>query len=516
MKFLETLNSIHDRLDRLGDLPVFSATVNRISQISSSKKSNAMALAVAVMKDASLSTRLLRLANSSWCNRGNGRINVVSRAVVLLGFEQIKSISMTLKLIEGFKRTDAGAEIGELLMRSFMTATIAREIAELSGVDDVEETYICGLLHGLGETLVAYTRPDLYQQMIECRHNEGSDWQHIQLEVLGGHFSDIGQDIAHSWGFPQSVVQSMDLMTAEDHPGSIHSNYQLAASADQLLKLISNRSDSNTPGYGEILEQLESRTGQSRTDLTRCLHNAFRMACDMAEEYRLPKDYLTPDLRDSGDQELDEFCRKVAYYIHTRDRPETSESGDDRSAVSSPEPAAPASQLLEQLQIIGDMVSEQRPVQEVLNRVLEAIDSCTEFDRAAFCLISKDHQQLSLRIDQGRRCEDLRRFFRLSRQNREHRLFFRILERGQTLLVTDTGEADWGKRLPEEFTEIVAPAGFVLAPLGIGRKTIGFIYADRLAGGGIISDEDFRRFNQLFMQTRMALAWSSQSQQARQ
>ena len=65
MKYLKTLNAIHAKLGRLGDLPVFSATVNRIQQISSSKEADAMALAMAVMKDANLSARLLRLANSS-------------------------------------------------------------------------------------------------------------------------------------------------------------------------------------------------------------------------------------------------------------------------------------------------------------------------------------------------------------------------------------------------------------------------------------------------------------------
>ncbi len=80
-----------------------------------------------------------------------------------------------------------------------------------------------------------------------------------------------------------------------------------------------------------------------------------------------------------------------------------------------------------------------------------------------------------------------------------------------TLLVTDTQEADWGKRLPTHFTEALNPDGFILAPLGVGKRTIGFIYADKLTGHGGITDEDFRRFNQFFLQTKMALAYSNQT-----
>ncbi|NVK44141.1 MAG: HDOD domain-containing protein [Oceanospirillaceae bacterium] len=61
-----------------------------------------MALAMAVMKDPGLSAKRLRVAKSPGYNRGQGRIEVVSRAVILLGFERIKSLSMTLKPIESF------------------------------------------------------------------------------------------------------------------------------------------------------------------------------------------------------------------------------------------------------------------------------------------------------------------------------------------------------------------------------------------------------------------------------
>lgn len=59
-----THKKIQAQLARLGDLPVFSATLNRIRELSSSEDSDAMMLAMAVMKDANLSARLLRVANT--------------------------------------------------------------------------------------------------------------------------------------------------------------------------------------------------------------------------------------------------------------------------------------------------------------------------------------------------------------------------------------------------------------------------------------------------------------------
>ena len=520
MKYLKTLSAVQNKLDRLGDLPVFSATVNRISQISSSKKSDAMALALAVMKDANLSTRLLRLANSSYCNRGHGRISAVSRAVVLLGFDQIKSLSVTLKLIENFKQSNPSIEISELLIRSFLTATITKEIAEKSQVSDVEESYICGLLYGLGEVLVAYTLPDVYQQMSLLRSKGEQSWEHIQLEELGGHFSDIGQDIAQSWGFPQTVVHSMDLMTAEDQPGNVHNNHQLVSITDQLLKLIYGQQDLAAADFDTLLSRLAEHTGQPADWLVQSLNEAFKMACDMADEYRLPISALIPSLRDSGDEALDEFSRKVAFQMHSRAQA-TKQHSDSDVTINPPEHETTepsnqqhAEQLLQQLQLVGDMIDNQQPVQKIVGQVLTAIESSTGFDRAGFCLLSKDQQQLSMRIAKGRSADKLQRFFNIERNQTEHQFFFKVLKKGMTLLVTDTLEAEWGKRLPEAFRHSLSPRGFVLAPVSVGRKMIGFIYADRLNGEATVTDEDFRRFNQFFMLTKMSLAYSRQSQKS--
>ena len=533
MKYLKTLNAVQEKLDSLGDLPVFSATVNRISEISSSKKADAMALAMAVMKDANLSTRLLRVANSSYCNRGHGRISVVSRAVVLLGFDQVKSLSVTLKLIENFKQSTPSTEISDLLIRSFLTASITREIAENSDVADVEESYICGLLYSLGEILVAYTLPESYHKMLQQRESGKQQWEHIQLDELGGHFSDIGQDIAQSWGFPQTVVHSMDLMTAEDQSGEVQSNYQLASSADHLLKLIYNQQGDDKGSFSELLARLEVQTGQSVSKLTQYLNRSFKMACELADEYRLPIDALMPKLRDSGDEALDDFSRKVAYYMHSRAQTQESIEKNDTdnslekhpeqskehpktiikdSKTNLPDNSNNADQLLTQLQLIGNMVDNQQPIQKILEQVISAIESSTGFDRAGFCLLSKDGLQLNMRIAKGPSSEPLRQFFAMNKKQAGHLFFFKVLEKGMTLLVTDTLEADWGSRLPESFSKSLGPRGFVLAPVRVGRKNIGFIYADRIAGDEIVSDDDFRRFNQFFMLTKMSLAYSKQSQ----
>ncbi|NCC77522.1 MAG: HDOD domain-containing protein, partial [Clostridia bacterium] len=269
LKYQDTLNAIYAQLDRLGDLPVFSATVNRIRQVSSSRQSDAMALAMAVMKDANLSTKLLKIANTPSYNRSGGQISAVSRAVVLIGFERIHNLCVTLKLIESFRDEQPDTGVEQLLISAFLNASLARELAAAAGALDIEEAYICGLLYGLGEIIVAFTLPDTYNEMLRLRERGRERWPRIQLQQLGGHFSDIGQDLAQSWGFPKSVVQAMDPMTADQLRGGGRLNHRLAAGCHDLLELLYGRDTSGELEYATLMNDLADVIGQQPGALDR-------------------------------------------------------------------------------------------------------------------------------------------------------------------------------------------------------------------------------------------------------
>ena len=510
MKYLKTLNAIHAKLGRLGDLPVFSATVNRIQQISSSKEADAMALAMAVMKDANLSARLLRLANSTYYNRSGARINVISRAVIMIGFDEIKNLSFTLKLIESFNKSNPNTDVSTLLMRSFLTAAISRELAIQAGIDDIEETYTCGLLHGLGEIVFACTLSEEYERLLSLQQTSGKPWKRIQLDEIGGHFSDIGQELAQSWGFPPAVVQTMDAMTADAPKGNIKRNFDITSNIDRLLQLVYAQSGGKGASFNELLEKLSKATGAPTEKLNQSLSRGFKMVCDMASEYNLSSKSLNPPLRESGDNDLDEFARKASFYIHSQNPDDApTQQAFQPNPTENIQTGARAQIQLDYLQEISELVTQQTPLPDLINKVIEGIVAGTELDRAAFVMISKDRRQLKMRLGDGSCIEDLQTYFDLKLGEGDD-FFFKILTKQMTLLVTDTQEKGWSERLPEAFRAQANPRGFIMAPLSRANKVIGFLYADQLSESEAIEQETFRGFNQFYMQTKMALAYSSQ------
>ena len=53
-----------------------------------------------ILKDFALTNKLLRLVNTAYFRQYGGTISTVSRAVVILGFDRIRSVAMTLMLMD--------------------------------------------------------------------------------------------------------------------------------------------------------------------------------------------------------------------------------------------------------------------------------------------------------------------------------------------------------------------------------------------------------------------------------
>ncbi|PSL14613.1 HDOD domain-containing protein [Marinobacterium halophilum] len=503
LKYQDTLNAIYARLDRLGDLPVFSATINRIRQVSSSRQSDAMALAMAVMKDANLSARLLKIANTPTYNRSGGQISAVSRAVVLIGFERIQNLCVTLKLIESFRDEQPDSGIEQLLISAFLNASLAREMAAAAGALDIEETYICGLLYGLGEIIVAFTLPDVYAEMLRARQRARDNWPRIQLQQLGGHFSDIGQDLAQSWGFPKRVVQAMDPLTAEQQRGNGRLNHQLAVSCHDLLELVYSRDTAGELDFSVLMSGLAEITRQPVENLDQHLGEAFRQVCDLADEYGLSHRIISPRLNVSDDVDLDEMTRKLAYYVHSREARHREVPAPSELVETQPsEETRQMERQLHHLQAMNALIIAPTSPSQILEATVAAIVDACALERVAFCQLGANGQELKTRIAAGTGHEVVKAFFQLHRQMPDVLLFFRIMEKRMTLLVPDTEEPGWRERLPEHFLQSVDPKGFIMAPLVVQDRVLGLMYADK---GDLIEDHEFKVFNQFLMQARLGL-----------
>ncbi|MCK4744338.1 MAG: HDOD domain-containing protein [Sulfuriflexus sp.] len=540
----EILKQIEQRMSELGDLPIFSASLNKIRRVSKDEDSDAMSLAVEVMKDANLVTKLLQLANSPYYNRGFGKIASVSRSVILLGFETISSLCLTLKLIDSFNSEHPSVDMNLMLVNAFLTAGMAREIAEKAGIKDVEESYICGLLHGLGEIIVAYALPEKYDDMSRQSRETDVSWGKIQQQELGGSFYLIGRKLAEQWGFGNSVVKTMNPYAKKSDKtlrDVTDINNALASLAHESLDVIYARSNRSKQGLGDIYQNLADAVGIERNEIEESMQQTFRTSCDLASDYGLDVKLLMPPVRASEDALLNKTARQLAFFAGTRaknngllkdgdlidefldsdeTRNESSASAvkqEEKINVSKTTSSDKESATLEHqgnlqvqlsiLQEITGLITSAAGVHHVFGKVLDGLHRGIGFKRVSLCLLNADHTELQMRLGVGDLLDPLKGYFDLQVRDKKN-LFIKVLREGNELCVSDVNDAAWKDSIPEAFIKKVGVSSFMISALRAGNKPVGLFYVDNGPRSGPVNDIMQQGFIQFVSQAKLALQYA--------
>ena len=483
-------------------MPIFSASVNRIHRVGADPDADAMALAVEILKDANLSAKVLKLANSPLHNRSRSRIGNLSRAVVVLGFETVRSAVLTLKLIDSFQQQNPEVDITGLLVSAYLSATFVRGIASRCEMRDIEQAYICGLLHNLGEVAVACTLPQEYRQILNLQRQQQLPRHKAEIRQLGTTLHDLGQAIANDWEFPQSVVQTLGTRHRDKH-GPIRNQTELTATlaslSAQTMNLLYAEHPDDDKTLPEVIFELSRVAGINKEQIGEALEQAFRQCCDMAQAYGLDRRHLTPHLRGDEDESLDKLARQFSFYA----RQELPDTAAPAAKPAATEPAGNPAQLLDSLYEITSLMSQQASINTIFAKVLDGLHLGAGFDRALLCLLSPDHHRYAGRLAAGEGAEALMAQcqFPLDPAND---LFSRLIMEGGELLVADARQGDCS--LPPDFARISGADSFLIAALhGRQQRPVGLFYADRTHSQRAIDDEAQRNFRQLVAQAQLAL-----------
>ena len=96
----EQLAAIFSRIN-MSELPAMSNNVQELISLTHSSRSAANELAKAVLKDYSLTNKVLQVVNSAYYSLGQ-RVTSISRAVTVLGFDAVRDLAMAIALFEDF------------------------------------------------------------------------------------------------------------------------------------------------------------------------------------------------------------------------------------------------------------------------------------------------------------------------------------------------------------------------------------------------------------------------------
>ena len=261
-----TVQFLLRRMQRKEDFPSMSRVLVEINRLTEGgRSSSADELAEVILKDYGLTSKLLKLVNSPLYARLGGEVTSISRAVVLLGFDQVRSTAYSLAYYSKMHSESASVELRDSMVKSFLSGMLARQIAHDLKLRDTEEAFICGLFQNLGENLVIYYFPEDYAEIRELVGPERADKQMVSCRVLGVRFADIGAEVAKVWQLPDSIVSAIRASVSAESDaaadGDLNETKRLSAIfANELCDLVTL----TDPGWQDhVFDDLVSRFGDS-------------------------------------------------------------------------------------------------------------------------------------------------------------------------------------------------------------------------------------------------------------
>jgi len=178
----------------------------RITRILNDPGSSAFQLAEVISKDTSLSTKLLKLANSVFYGLPT-KVDSVTRAITIIGLNEIGTLAMGVLAIRFFKGIPQKLiNMKEFWIHSLACGTLAGILArDKTGLAE-ERFFVGGMLHDMGRLVIAMAMPEHTKQAILESRKRLIPLHKMEKEMFGYDHAEIASLLLSKWDLPEELV----------------------------------------------------------------------------------------------------------------------------------------------------------------------------------------------------------------------------------------------------------------------------------------------------------------------
>lgn len=164
-------------------------------------------VAVAISMDPAITLHLLRIVNSSLYGFTT-KIETVSRAITLLGTQQVHDLILATSVAETFKGMSSDImDMKKFWRRSVYCAVASRQLASLFDGCDKERMFVAGLLHDIGHLFMYQALPDLSQKVLIRAQKNKTPLYLVERDFFGFDYAWAGSKFMKEWSIPVSLCE---------------------------------------------------------------------------------------------------------------------------------------------------------------------------------------------------------------------------------------------------------------------------------------------------------------------
>ncbi len=195
-------------IQQLGSVgfPAAPEVVLRLSQLLRTEWVRAEQLAEVAMLDATVSARVLRLANSVYY-RGKG-VKSIAEAVIRIGIDGVRDVVYALSLMRTLRPMQFSHRQYWRHCLAVAQATQILQLRARKAVVSPSELHAAGLLHDIGMLVLDRTLGVGYGRILANAHESGRPLFEVEREMIDTDHADVGARLLETWHLPESLVQA--------------------------------------------------------------------------------------------------------------------------------------------------------------------------------------------------------------------------------------------------------------------------------------------------------------------
>jgi HD-like signal output (HDOD) protein len=243
--------NVQDYALNAGDAFVLPEAVMKIKQLIDDDATSVDDIADVINYDPAIMLQVLKISNSALYNFSS-TITTVAKSIQVIGTRSIYDLVLAYGVANAFKSvaTDV-VDLDKFWEQSVSCALLCKYFAEELGLKEPEKMFVCGLLHNIGELIVAQLNPEVAKKCASI--SSESSPLILQKKHLGFTYVDVSSELLKLWGIPEDISQIVSVTHVSEH--SAKSKEEKIMQLAYLLAL-NNVHSEQYPKHANITEEM--------------------------------------------------------------------------------------------------------------------------------------------------------------------------------------------------------------------------------------------------------------------
>ena len=203
-------------LSRVRELSSPPTILNETLRLINDQDVSTKELSEIILKDPSLTSRILKIANSSFYGLAK-EVTTVNQAIMVMGLNAVKYFILSIAVFNQVlaQKNRSRLDQKHLWTHFLEVAAASKKIAEHIDYVLPEEAYVAGLLHDIGLVLLECYFPIEYENVLRLT-SQGKSICEAEKEVFGLDHQEVADSVAERWKMPNVLREPLSHHHIED------------------------------------------------------------------------------------------------------------------------------------------------------------------------------------------------------------------------------------------------------------------------------------------------------------